>query len=376
MSVTAKQRPRAGRRARTATLALALALPAWAAPAAGEIDYGALNARLADEHIIPRYAALADSAAALRGAVDSLCATPDAGSLATARRAFHDAMDRWMRVEHVRIGPMERDLNRQRLYFWPDFRGRGHRQLSGLLAAGDDARLAPERFGKGSVAIQGLPALERLLFAGTPGDFAEDGAPSFRCRLAAAIGANVAAVTRAVHEGWTAGEPSFRTVFVDPAAVETHFLEPRQTTAELFRGYYEQIRAIEQLKLRTPLGEDADDASRKRFESWRSARTGRNLRLNTEALRALYNEGFARLLRVDESTDDRWIDRRMDTAFTNLTTALEGVEGNLAAAAETPEGHKEVELVEAYVEVLARLVAVELAEALGFATGFNSLDGD
>jgi len=353
-------------------LVLALVL-AWTATAHAA-DYGAVNARIADGHIIPRYATLAASAATLESAVGDLCGAPDAATLEAARRAFHDTMDGWMAVEHVRIGPMESGLTRQRLYFWPDFRGRGARQLSALLASGDEARIVDGRLAADSVAVQGLPALEHLLSAGVPADFGTAAAATFRCRLAAAIGTNVAGITRAVHEGWTTGEPAFREVFVAPTAVETHFLEPRQTTGELFQGLYESLQRVEQLKLRKPMGDDVGDAKIRRFESWRSGRTARNLALNLAAMEALYADGLARLL--DDDAVGRALDGRMKKAFAAARAAVDILAGRLPEAARTLKGHTELELAATYVAVLSRLTGAELAPAIGLSTGFNSLDGD
>lgn len=351
--------------------ALALLLAGGTAPAA---DFEGFNARVADEHVIPRYQALAEAAAGLEESLDALCEEPGETALETARAAFHQVMDRWMAVEHIRIGPMERELRRQRLYFWPDFRGRGGRQLSQLLATEDRERLAPAALAEASVAVQGLPALERLLFDTDSEAFQGDDGPSFRCRSAAAIGRNVAAVTREVHRGWTTGDPPFRAVFVTPSQVETHFLEPRQTAGELFQGFYESLKALEQLKLGKALGSTADTSRPKAFESWRSGRPGRNLRLNLEAMRTLHADHFARL--PDGTAPRRDIDERIQTTFEAALLALSEVEGRMTSLATQPDGHKELLLVASYVEVLARLVGVDLAQALGFSTGFNSLDGD
>lgn len=355
-------------------LALAVALTLGGGPMAHAADYGAANAHIADHHIIPRYAELAAAAAALESAMGELCGLPGAATLEAARRAFHDTMDGWMAVEHVRIGPMESGLSRQRLYFWPDFRGRGARQLSRLLAGGDEARIVDGRLAADSVAVQGLPALEQLLFDAAPADFGTAAAATFRCRLAAAIATNVAGITRAVHDGWTTGDPAFREVFVAPATVETHFLEPRQTTGELFQGLYESLKVVEQLKLRKPMGDDAKDADIRRFESWRSGRTGRNLAFNLAAMEALYTGGLARLL--EDDAVGRALDERMGNAFAAARTAIDLLVGRLPEAARTPEGHVELELAATYVAVLIQLTGGELAPAIGLTTGFNSLDGD
>ena len=63
-----------------------------------------------------------------------------------------------------------------RIQFWPDFRNKTGKQLSRVLAAKDRAALDEETFSRTSIAVQGLPALERLLANGHQGF---DGAEMF-----------------------------------------------------------------------------------------------------------------------------------------------------------------------------------------------------
>ena len=84
--------------------------------------------------MLPRYARLADSTAALDVAARRFCAAPATVPLDEVRKAFHAADDAWHDVEHIRFGPMESRLRAERLYFWPDPRNATARQLGELLA--------------------------------------------------------------------------------------------------------------------------------------------------------------------------------------------------------------------------------------------------
>src|SRR5687768_15204853 len=106
--------PRIPRRARMVGVAAALGIVLSGALAGGvraedagrDAAYRRLNRSLVEHHVLPRYARLADSAAALDVAARRFCAAPATAPLDEVRRAFHAATDAWHDVEHVRFGPM------------------------------------------------------------------------------------------------------------------------------------------------------------------------------------------------------------------------------------------------------------------------------
>src|SRR3546814_13295273 len=73
-------------------------------------------------------------------------------------------MDAWTAVQHLRFGPSLLFLRYDRIEFWPDKRGVVRRHLSQLLSEQDAEALQLRPFANGSVAVQGFPGLERLLF--------------------------------------------------------------------------------------------------------------------------------------------------------------------------------------------------------------------
>ena len=153
---------------RTIVLGAALAVAAANGAGAEESDrdpaYRRLNESFVERHVLPRYAQLADAAAALDAAGSRFCEAPATAAIDEVRSAFHAAADAWHGVEHLRFGPMESRLRAERLAFWPDPRNATGRQLGELLAGRDPAGLTPEGFLRASAAVQGLPAMEWLLF--------------------------------------------------------------------------------------------------------------------------------------------------------------------------------------------------------------------
>ena len=124
------------------------------------------------------------------------------------RDAYHRTADAWSSIELVHYGPIAEDFRGERLSFWPERKNAVEKALKAALAKADDASLAPDTFRKGSAGVQGLPALERLLFSegASEADFAGSPEAEFRCRLGSAIATNILAIAREVQAGWVDGD--------------------------------------------------------------------------------------------------------------------------------------------------------------------------
>src|SRR3546814_15047315 len=90
----------------------------------------------------------------------------------------------------LRFGPSLLFLRYDRIEFWPDKRGVVRRHLSQLLSGQDAEALQPRTFANGSVAVQGFPALERLLFDSDDDTWAMP----FGCDVVRAIGTNLKSI--------------------------------------------------------------------------------------------------------------------------------------------------------------------------------------
>src|SRR6185503_11648642 len=102
-------------------------------------------------------------------------------------------------------------LRAERLYFWPDPRNTTARQLGELMASRDAATLTAESVSRGSAAVQGLPAVERLLFdEGATAAFRREGEEGRRrCEVLEAITRNVRDIAGDVLREWKGGEVAY-----------------------------------------------------------------------------------------------------------------------------------------------------------------------
>jgi hypothetical protein len=137
---------------------------------------------------------------------------------------------------------------------WPDKRGSVGKHLRRLLASGDYARLEPERFASGSVAVQGFSALERFLFSGdiTTDSFGKSEQGRYRCAVLATITGNLCRMAAEVVEEWTAGEEPFRDFIATAAKGNAYYYSDLEVNSTLLNSLHTELRLIVEYKLIRP----------------------------------------------------------------------------------------------------------------------------
>jgi predicted lipoprotein len=352
-----------------------------AAPdAARETAYRQLNEALVEHHVVPRYARLAEAAATLDEAARRLCAMPATMSIDAIRAAFHATADAWHDVEHLRFGPMESRLRAERLVFWPDPRNATGRQLAGLLAGRDPAALTAAGFLRSSAAVQGLPAVERLLFDdGAVVAFSSDSDEARRrCQVLAAITRNVTTITAEVRHEWFAGDLAYARRIATAGPGNATYPAPKEATLDFLKSFHGGLERIARLKLAKPLGASPDTARPTLAEEWRSGRALRNVQRNLAALRALYlgesATGMSDVVRNVAGAPD--LDARLRRGLDASIDAADRIPGSLEMAVASPSGRAAVERLLNEVQTVTHAVAEHLTTALDLPLGFNALDGD
>ncbi len=359
---------------KAAAMILLLALGGQALPAAAAApDYAALNAAVVDSYVIPRYASLAEQTVVLEASLREACAD---GRLEAAESAaaYNAAMDAWMAVQHLRFGPALLFLRYDRIEFWPDKRGTVRRHLAQMLSERDPKALEPHTFANGSVAVQGFPALERLIYD-SDDSLWED---PFGCRLAVAIGRNLRSIAEGLLADWRDSETPYAEVITSAVEGNEHYFDAKEASLEFAKALRGALLLVEDYKLGRPLGEEAKSVRQTRAESWRSARSLRNVLGNLRAAQALYREtagvSFSSLLRGQPKGAE--LDRVIGAALDRLVAAAEAQPDSLAAALEQPDGWRKLDGVRVETGQLMRLLSGPLSEVLDLPIGFNSYDGD
>ena len=375
---------------RALAAALLCAVPGAQAPGiAGEdggriaaAAYQRVNESLVAHHVVPRYQRFAEAAARFHEEVAGWCASRDPDALAGVRTGYHRTMDVWMAMQHLPFGPLEQQLRVQRLYFWPQARGKVGNAIAELLAGGDAALLSPARFSGASVAVQGLPAAEHLLFESAGALTGEGERERRSCVLLRAIAANVREIAAAALREWrdppTGAPTSFADLMLRPGPDNPDFPDPKKAMLLFFTALHDGLQLIGRVKLGPVVGATRDAARPRLAESLPSGRATRNVVLNLEALQSLYDgeEGPGLGVLVEAFDADAALDPLMRKAFRLTLETARAIGAPLDAAVSDPALRPRTEKLLVQVRALEQIVRTRVAEALDLSVGFNALDGD
>lgn len=285
---------------RCTLLALLIALSGFhlRSARAAEFDHAALSRLVLEKHIRPGYRQLHDAARALAQANKALCQKPNEKLRQATRAAFVAMVRVWGRIEHIRFGPIAEGYAHERIAFWPDPKGVGARQVRRILSKRTPAVLEPVALAKKSVAVQGLTALEIVLFAKGNEAVAQDGVSGrFRCGYGLAIARNLERITGTLVADWRSNG-KFSALWLNPGADNPVYLTGKEVTRDSARALLDGLEALREHKIAGPIGLRPDGAARTRAAFWRSNLAIAFIHSNSEGLLDLFAMGgFVELFR-------------------------------------------------------------------------------
>lgn len=327
--------------------ALVAAVAGVKAPAAFAVSPATsqIAVQVAEHVIAPRFAKLDDAFRAQATAWSQGCANPQ-----ELREAYQTAYDSWASVEFFRAGPLSQQTRAERIDHWPDPRNFIEKGLRAVLAAPSAAEITPQSIASASVAVQGLPALERILFDDKE---AKSSLDEKACAAGRAIAQNLAGIGEGLDREWndaTGGELNrLRETAKDEA-------KAREAAVGLLTDLATGIRVLEDRKLPPLFGGRENMPNPKAAKAWRSARSERDLAVNLTAL----IDAYAAL--------GPYVPQSSASVVEKLNAAK-------AALAAKDDPNRAIALLAAVNN--AKYYAVDvLPSDLGLTLGFNSLDGD
>jgi predicted lipoprotein len=354
--------------------ATALAL-LWliASPAQAEVDQAAIAREALQNYIRPGYAQFAASAASLAASVDALCQAPSADALTAARKSFAGTVAAWSVVEPIRFGPVEREHRHDRIFYWPDPKGLGTKQIREALAKADASVTDQATLAAKSVALQGLPALEYLLYGDDADGLAKQGADAaFRCSFAKAVAANLATLSKEVGDGWQDGAP-YAQAFLHPAPDNSVYRTPKEVTLDLYKTFSGGIEAVRDQKLAKPLGAKPEEARPKLAPFWRSGLAFANMEGNLGGMRDLFAKGgFAGIVHNESAG----VEESILFDLKHAIETLRGIDLPVEAAFRDDDTRAKLGALRIALKSASSTAGDMIARAAGLSFGFNAMDGD
>jgi hypothetical protein len=354
-------------------LATVLLLPAAEGARAGEATFAAIAERAITGFIQPGHEFLATAADDSSDAMAALCEAPSTAALTTARDSFGDLVPAWSAIELIRFGPAREDNRYERIFYWPDRKGIGLRQIRAALAAREEGLLDGAVLWRRSVALQGLAALEFVLFGGGAETLAGDGADGgYRCRFGATVARGIAVNARYLAAAWRDAD-GFARLMREPGDDNPVFRTHAEVLKELLGAMTQQFQFVRDAKLLDVIGTAPSDAKPKRAPFWRADATLDALGENVRSVLRLYE-----VSRFSVALDDRdvWIRDNLAFELGQVEKAWSAAERPFVDAAARPETHELLTYSRIPLGGAQKLLAEEYAAATGLTVGFNALDGD
>lgn len=327
--------------------------------------------RTIDGYVVPNVERFGETADQLVADTGSLCDTGTSDALTIAHNSFRAAVLSHARIDFLRIGPLQEDNRRDALLFWPDRRSTGLKQVQRVIAGEDESVLDAASLRKKSVALQGFGALEYLLH-GTGSQSLVGEAGGFRCLYALSITNNIAAIAKAIAEGWRSPQ-GFARQWTTPGPDNDLYRNAGEATAALVGLVSNALEIIRDQRLNPIAPFGLDRKSYRRALYWRSGLTRDMLSASLMGLREMILvSGLLNALPADR----QWIAGSVGFEFDNALSTLETLNGSVQSLVEEPEKSSKLAYLVVVTRSLQNLLVEQVGEALGLPSTFSPLDGD
>jgi predicted lipoprotein len=174
----------------------------------------------------------------------------------------------WAHVLPLPIAPLLTDSRRERFFFWPDPRGITLRQIPPAIAERDETLTDPAILPTKSAALQGLGALEYLLYGtGSETVLAGNEEGRYRCHYATAITAELVHIS-----GDLAAEVSgpFANLILTPGPDNPAYTTDNAAMGDIIVGIWSGVERARDAVLLPILGQNIELARPRIAALWRS----------------------------------------------------------------------------------------------------------
>ena len=343
---------------------------------AADDDFIPVINRFSHDFAIPAYSHFNEAAKTTMKSVGQLCKQLDKQALGTAQTAFSELVASWSIIEAIRFGPI-RDKNRfEKIFFWPDPRSRGfkqvYRKMAELEVGGSSGKL---NFRNSSVAIQGLPALEFLLYGAGFEVLVSGEQASTRCEFAAAISQNIFEISEDVLIAWTV-QGGYADFLNSAGKTNSVFQSHAEVMQNILKSGSEILLLAVKSKLDSSVQKSTVKAKPKRAPFWRSNLTILNLRGNMTAIVQMHEKmQLVSLLPAEDqgiASQFAFEAEQVQKTFQKLESDAETWLQMVA----TDHKHELLRYVQIPMESVEQVLSSGYPELLGLQLGFNALDGD
>ncbi|RWP09566.1 imelysin family protein [Mesorhizobium sp.] len=340
-------------------------------PASAAVKASDIIQRAIDGFVRPAYAGLHEHAEALTGSMRELCVTPSQGELDAARAEFSATVYAWSSAEIIGFGPIKENNRLERMLFWPDRKSIGLKQVQAALSDKDPTATDPAQLAGKSVAMQGLGALEFVLYGDGADALAGKDDP-YRCAYGTAVAGNIEAMAGEVSATWNKPD-GFAALWANPGPQNPLYRDGNEAVTELVGVFINELEMVRDVRLKGFFGGKPDADKPKQAIYWRSQNTTASLAGNLSGIDTLFQ---ASKLGDALPADARWMAESIHIQLVNGAATAKAVSGPIDKALADPALRDKLDHFALITSSLSALIGTRLTAEFGLTAGFSSLDGD
>lgn len=361
----------------TLLISVACAVPSQAENISKESSQEILDhmaERTINLHIRPRYKSFLHETDKLVYSMDQFCSAPQEKGLEQVRKQFKATALSFAGIEHIRFGPILEKFRLERLVYWPDRKGGGLRAIKNVLKKKDLSALSTNSFFKKSAAVQGLTALEYVLFgSGSQDLLTGNEAGTYRCQYGIAISRNVSEMVKVVVHEWLEGMPLVEQM-TKPGPEQKHYRSRKEVILEIYQAVTNGMKTLQEARMSPLLGKNEKSSKGKKALFWRSGLALGMMKANLQAIDHMVQvSGFETLL-LKTPVDLQLHVRDMFKKTYSLFDQLEGQ--SILAVVANPDRRKLFQSIMKNINHLNVGFSRYFAIAADLPLGFNASDGD
>jgi predicted lipoprotein len=224
---------------------------------------------------------------------------------------------------------------------------------------------------KKSVAVQGLPALEYVLY-GTGADELQGGAPNYRCRAGEAMAGNIANVARTLTEAWDAPD-GVQSDWKEPGPDNGIYRDAEEATIGLLGVVVHGVEHIRDHRIKRFYWPLRNVNKPKMAIYHRSDNTFRSIAVNLEGLQTIWVEsGMQGFVKGDASA----VNNNITFDFKTAIETARALDYPIAEILGDDKLRLKLDYLELLLADLQSRLNTEYGGAIGLAAGFSFSDGD
>ncbi len=321
--------------------------------------------------ILALYHRLAFQAEQFQYSAEHFCQTSSQPAFNELQLRWRNLMGAWLETEVIQFGPVIEENLLWQFQFWPDKKNLVQRKVEQQL----QSHAKPD-ISEASVVIQGLSALEYLLFEPSVNTAEQLRQQPERCQLLRDIAQHVHDNATLLKASWKPGNGSWHEQFMALPSQRQEAGIPNPVSTLMVNGLHTMLeRAYKKVVL--PLGKNGR-GNPYLAESWRSRNSLENIAANIRGARRFYDgaDGFGLDDLVKASPNGSDLTIEVHQAFNQVERALALVPQPLSLAVTNPDSRAAVEALANDLKTLRDLFGNEIPSALGIVLSFNANDGD